>query len=204
MPFYVGKGCGKRAWSKGGRNKHWHNIVAKYGVEVRMLSPWATNVEASEHERFLIATFRGMGAGLCNITDGGEGALGRRQTEEAKARISAAKKGRRLSPEHVAKISAYMRGRPKTEQQKAKMSAARKGSKKSPEEIEAYLPALRAAMASPDVRAKIAAAAVGRVASPEARAKMSASRTGRVQPPEERAKRSASLKKYHATKREKQ
>lgn len=203
-PFYVGKGRGGRAWHKGGRNKHWHSIVAKYGIEVRLLAQWPTDAEAAAHEKFLIATFRGMGVKLCNVTDGGEGAPGRRQTEEAKARISAAKKGRRLTPEHVAKISAYMRGRPKSEQQKARMSAARKGCKKPPEEIAAYLPALRAAMASPEVRAKIAAAAAGRVISPETRAKMSASRSGRVQSPEERARRSAALKKYYADKREKQ
>jgi hypothetical protein len=199
--FYIGKGKAGRPWARDHRNAWWGSIAAAHGLVVEVLAIWRTNEDACAHERFLIACFREMGARLCNVTDGGEGALGRRHTEEAKARISAANSGRRRSPEHVARIVAYMSGRPKSEEQRAKMSAARKGCKKPPEEIAAYLPALRAAMARPEVRAKISAAATKRVVSAETRAKMSASRRGRVQPPEERAIRSEALKRFHEKKR---
>lgn len=199
--FYIGKGIRRRPWERTHRNQWWQNVASAHGFVVEVLALWPTNEEACQHERFLVRCFREMGAVLCNMTDGGEGTVGRRQTEEAKARISAAKKGRPLTPEHAAKIGAHMRGRPKSEAHKARMSAARKGIKKPPEEIAAYLPALRAAMATPEVRAKISAAATGRVLSAETRAKMSAARTGRIQSPEERARRSIALKNHHEKKR---
>jgi len=199
--FYIGKGVKSRPWQRSHRNRWWVSVSLAHGVAVEVLALWRTNEEACEHEKFLVRCFRGLGAPLCNLTDGGEGAVGRRHTDEAKARISRAKKGVPLRPEHAAKISEYMRGRPKSEQQKSRMSAARKGCKKTPEEVASYLPALRAAMALPEVRAKIASAAKGRVLSAETRAKMSAARAGRVQSPEERAMRSESLKRFHEKKR---
>jgi hypothetical protein len=36
--FYIGIGINKnRAYSKSGRNKHWHNIINKVGYEVDVL-----------------------------------------------------------------------------------------------------------------------------------------------------------------------
>jgi group I intron endonuclease len=55
---------------------------------------------------------------------------GKKQSEEHKANISAAKKGKKQSEEHNAKISASMKGKntgPMSEEQKAKRSASQKG-----------------------------------------------------------------------------
>jgi hypothetical protein len=204
QPCYVGKGRGDRAWSKGGRNPHWHNIEKAHGVRVELLALWSTNAEAVAHEVFLIDCLRSIGLPLVNITAGGEGALGRRLTDEAKARIGAANRGRKKTPEQIARHSEASLGRVFSAEHRSKLATAQRGVKRSPEEIAAYLPALRAAMANPEVRAKIAAAANGRRASPEARARMSASRVGRKASPETRARMSASAKAVIAARKEKQ
>jgi hypothetical protein len=93
--FYIGKGQGRRAHSKHRINKHWHSIVAKYGQpKVEILANWDTEEEAFSHEILLINCFRDMGYKLCNLTDGGEGATGRKISDEHKAKISAKLKGR--------------------------------------------------------------------------------------------------------------
>ncbi len=84
--FYVGKGHGKRAWSKSRSNPHWHNIVNKYGYTIDVLSRFHNEQCAFSFERALIS-FYGRG-NLCNLTDGGEGTSGFVQSEEAKKKMS--------------------------------------------------------------------------------------------------------------------
>lgn len=115
--FYIGKGKNRRAWQTSGRNRYWSNVVKKHGRIVKILAEWDTEEEAFEHEKFLIGCFEGK---LVNLTDGGEGTSGRKQskeekekrslklkgvpfTEERKANISASLKGRKLSPEQAKK-----------------------------------------------------------------------------------------------------
>ena len=78
--FYIGIGSDdnfKRAYSKAGRNKYWHNIVNLSNYKIEIISEdWLTWEEACEKEKFWI-TFYGradLGKGsLVNMTDGGEG-----------------------------------------------------------------------------------------------------------------------------------
>ncbi len=92
-----------------------------------------------EAERAWIALLRDMGCRLTNLTDGGEGVRGlahRPRSEEHCANLSAALKGRSLSPETRAKISRARRGQkygPLSEKHRAKISAALVGRKASPE-----------------------------------------------------------------------
>lgn len=75
--FYVGIGVTrKRAKSVYGRNKHWHNVVEKYGLEVNILFDDVDYETAKQCERYLIKYYgrRDLGLGtLVNFTDGGEG-----------------------------------------------------------------------------------------------------------------------------------
>jgi hypothetical protein len=81
--FYIGKGSHTRAHSKKGRNKHWNNIVNKYGsFGVDILANWDTEEEAFSHEILLISCFRDMGYVLANHTIGGEGPSGYKWSEE--------------------------------------------------------------------------------------------------------------------------
>jgi hypothetical protein len=78
--FYVGIGSIKRSVSKKCRNKFWNNIVNKYGFIVDIIETDLTWVEACELEKFYIKKIgrRDLGLGpLVNLTDGGEGSVGR-------------------------------------------------------------------------------------------------------------------------------
>jgi hypothetical protein len=83
--FYIGKGSHTRAHSKKSRNKHWNNIVNKYGsFGVDILANWNTEKEAFDHEILLISCFRDMGYTLANISEGGLGSKGFKHTEDYK------------------------------------------------------------------------------------------------------------------------
>lgn len=90
-PFYIGIGKNEhRAYSKISRNKHWHNIIKK-GYEVEIILDDLTWEEACEKEKEFIALYgrKDLGNGsLCNWTDGGEGSLNCKHSEESKQKIS--------------------------------------------------------------------------------------------------------------------
>lgn len=161
--FYIGKGFGKRAESPD-RGKWWKAVVAKAGGRtVQILAHWPTEAEAFEHERFLIACFRDLGAPLCNMTGGGDGASGAVRSAETRAKMAAAKRSRTVSAETCAKISLAKRN-PGAET-RAKISAAGLGR-----------------VVSAETRAKIGAFWAGRKRGPptvEHRAKISAGQRAR-------------------------
>lgn len=91
--FYVGKGTGDRAWQLGSkRNTHWQRIVSKNGLIVELVETGLQDWYAQEREIELIA-FYGR-KNLCNQTDGGDGISGRIWSDESRAKLSAAKKGK--------------------------------------------------------------------------------------------------------------
>ena len=71
IPFYVGKGKGKRAYTKHKRNKHWGNIVKKYGYNVYIVEEGLTNDESLWFERYWELQLKTWGFDLCNINDCG-------------------------------------------------------------------------------------------------------------------------------------
>lgn len=79
--FYVGKGHGKRAWVKKSRNKHWNNVVNKYGgFEVEIVAENLTEQEAFFKEKEYV-----LSIGIDNLTNqtlGGISTTGYRHTEE--------------------------------------------------------------------------------------------------------------------------
>ena len=78
--FYVGKGIGRRAYSKSNRNNYWHNTVKKYGYIVDIIESELSEEVALEREKFYIAKIGRKN--LCNNTDGGEGVSGYKHTAE--------------------------------------------------------------------------------------------------------------------------
>jgi group I intron endonuclease len=131
--------------------------------------------------------------------------LGITYTDEAKAKLSAARRayeglsddlarateaaritntGRKLSPEHLAKLH----GRKHTDEAKAKMSAALRGREKSPE-VRANMSATRLGKKqSPEHIEKARLAKIGKKQSPEHIAKRAAAQRGKKQSPEHAAK----------------
>jgi len=125
--FYIGKGCyiskshSKRHQEKSRRNKWWNRIVQKnngiYDIEIIYESE--TEMEINEKEKEFIKLYgrRDLGKGtLVNLTDGGDGSLGIKITEETKKKLSALwsgenhpNYGRKLSEETCRKKSESMK-----------------------------------------------------------------------------------------------
>jgi hypothetical protein len=141
-----------------GRNTHvahWLASLEREGLAptVRILDTCLFPELLNDIERQWIANARKRGARLTNLTDGGEGALGRRQSEEAKARISAAAKG-----------NTRCVGRQVSEATRARMSAAQRAQYATPAGLER--------------RQRLAEMHRGMKAGPETRARMSAAHLG--------------------------
>jgi hypothetical protein len=87
-PFYIGIGSDtyyKRANNKTRRNKIWKDIVSKSNYEVEILFDNLTWEEACEKEKEFILLYgrKDIGTGiLSNLTDGGEGILGNKRTQD--------------------------------------------------------------------------------------------------------------------------
>ena len=188
QPFYIGIGkTEKRAYTTKSRNKHWHNI-AKNGYKVQIMLDDLSWDEACEKEREFIALYgrSEFGGLLCNLTDGGEGTIGRVYSAEHRAKISEGNKGKTHSAETKQKMSEARKGRKPnlnktlSAETKAKISATHKGKPKSAE-----------------TRAKMSEWHKGKIMSAEHRAKMSAANKGKPKPPisaETRAKLSEAAK----------
>jgi len=91
--FYIGIGDGNRDRhkSKSGRNKHWKNIVNKYGYTIELLFTDVTIEEARQIEMYLIKYYgrADLGLGnLVNMTDGGELNTGLVQSDYNKQQAS--------------------------------------------------------------------------------------------------------------------
>lgn len=106
--FYVGKGTGKRAWSRNLRNRHWKYIVAYHGFVVQIHTDKLTEDQAFELEKQLIKHYREIGI-LANVTDGGGGVsgshvnLGMPKSETHKEKLSQINKGKKQSKETIEK-----------------------------------------------------------------------------------------------------
>lgn len=186
--FYVGKGRGLRLRQTDGRNPWWRKIARKHGWNASTLAYWSTEVEAFEHERFLIACFKDMGAPLCNLTEGGEGRSGYYLSEEAKRRISEKKRGRQHTAEHRLKNAAAQVGTRRTPESIAKTAAGNRGLKRSEETRQVLADLARGRPMSDETRAKVIAANKGRKRSDEFKAKVSAGLRGRPVSAETREK----------------
>jgi hypothetical protein len=179
------------------------------------LLPEATVIETGEGSGWGVAEvrwithYRTQGCQLTNLTDGGEGCPGHTVSADARARISAARKGKplsqehrakvaagnrgkRMSPEAIAKTAAFWRGRKHTPETCVKISSARKGRKfpsPTPEVAAKRGAAIRAAFAR---KRAVGWAKPAYKHTEETRAKISAGRKGCKHTPETIAEISAS------------
>lgn len=152
-PFYIGIGKSEsRAYSTKGRSKFWQRIVDKCGYEVEILFNDLNYEQAKLKEQEFISlygradTCNGL---LCNLTNGGDGSLGYKPTEEALSKISKTSKGRIKSAEQIEKwkrnmnfvksdetkekIRQSLLNKPHTEERKINQSKAHLGKKLSNE-----------------------------------------------------------------------
>ncbi len=139
-PYYVGKGRGKRAFSRARKGTR-----VPPRERILFLKKNLTEKEAFRHEVYMIAVLgrKDLGTGILrNRTGGGEGTSGVIRSEkwkeahrkprplEVKRKISETKMGHEVSPETRRKISEGRKGkgcRPCSEETKAKIGEANRG-----------------------------------------------------------------------------
>ena len=129
-PYYIGKGCGQRAFGKK------RAIAAPVDKSfIVFLEEGLTETEAFVLERYAIGLYgridKGTGV-LWNMTDGGEGCSGLIMPQETRAKIARALTGRKRPPEVIEKMAKGRTGILHTEETKRKMSESRRGKKKGP------------------------------------------------------------------------
>ena len=87
LPFYVGKGKGKRAQDKQNRSEHWKRVANKHGYTIEFAWENIPERSAFELEEFLIARFWLEKYPITNTSDGWEGNSRRKQTNQNKQNI---------------------------------------------------------------------------------------------------------------------
>lgn len=156
VPFYVGKGHGKRSHSMNNRSR-WHKgIVKKYGPPLVAVLPCSTETTSFELEKGLIKCLRRSGVVICNLTDGGEGSSGYVTSDEAKQKIAKAITGIKRSEEFKAKMREIGKVRGFSESAKKARQVAIRGRVQSVEEKELRASKLRGKK-RPDVALKVSA-----------------------------------------------
>jgi NUMOD3 motif len=148
-PYYIGKGSGKRAYTKGPKEVK----PPRDKSRVKIIKADLTEEEAFLLEKLYILMFGRVDLGtgiLRNKSDGGDGSSGRiASPEERKKRsemmkgvkrpqwiydkIAASNRGKKVSAETRAKQSAARKGKKCTEEHKRKVSEAKKGFKHTEE-----------------------------------------------------------------------
>lgn len=148
--FYIGIGKSKnyfRAFSKAQRSNWWKSIIKNTRYEVEILQDCLTKEEACELEILLISEYKRKdccGGTLVNMTDGGDGGLGKKHSDETKLKIGASNKGKHSfygednpsfgkpkSEESLLKQSLTMTGRVRSEESRKNQSDTMKEQYKS-------------------------------------------------------------------------
>jgi hypothetical protein len=153
-PIYVGKGEGKRSFDL---RRRWYlgnklNSIGKPIILIVKNQLLESEAFKSEINMIRIIGRLSLGTGpLCNLTDGGDGSSGHKNSketkqkmseaakkrppvsEETKRKISETKTGRKLSMEHIEKIATSNRGKKRSEECIQRMSINRRGEKRSEE-----------------------------------------------------------------------
>ncbi len=134
--FYIGKGKGKRAYSRHGRSVWWKSTVAKHGFTCEIVEKGLSEQSAFDLEIELIKFYRECGYKLCNMTDGGQGMSGNIASAETRAKLSARFKGRELSEEWRNKLSISRKGWIPSEETRQKLREHNLGKTQSKETID--------------------------------------------------------------------
>ena len=176
-PYYIGKGSGKRIYSKDRTIK-----PPKDKSRIIYLKQNLTEEEAFRHEIYMIDVFgrKDLGTGiLYNMTNGGEGSSGWVPSEESRRKMSQSSKGKTHSKETRRKMgeakkgNTYMLGKTLSEETRRKIGEASKGRDPS-EETRRKISESKKNI-SEETRRKMSEASKGRTPSEESRRKMSQS-----------------------------
>ncbi len=129
-PYYIGKGCGRRAYKKHGR------LPVPPKNRILILKKNLTQQEALRHEVYMVAIFgrKDLSTGcLLNMTNGGDGTSSRVWTPEQREHLSKKHKGKKINIATRRKMSKAKLGAVVTEETREKMSEAGRGRTQHPE-----------------------------------------------------------------------
>lgn len=140
---YIGKGKGRRSrqhfsnarGKRGNDCPAFYAAIRKYGegwFELDYIATGLTAYMACALERTFIAMY-GTRAEY-NCTDGGDGALGRAQSDRVKAAVSAAQKGKKVSSETRARMAEAKTGKKQSQETVSKRRDKLLGKKRTPEQ----------------------------------------------------------------------
>ena len=177
--FYVGKGCGGRAYAHKNRNIRWHRVVEKHGIMVEIVERFHSEADAFNHEIHLIKKYKSIGEAYCNFTSGGEGPAGLIHSEETRKKISELQIGKKLTLEHRKKLSIAGKGRVVTEYTRAKISKAKAGRKMTPEQIRINSESHKGQKLTPERKEALRQANLGKPKSEETKARIRARHKGK-------------------------
>ena len=182
--FYVGRGTGiKRMTSKSNRNKYWHSIVNKYGYRTEII--WESDnsmkkdeswKEAGKKEIEFIKKYgrKDLGEGtLVNMTDGGEGVIGKIYTKEYRKKLSESHIGIQAGNKHP------LYGKGHSQETKKKLSEIQTGRRLSIEHRKNIGIGNKGRVVSNDTRKKIGIAHKGKLISEKSKQKMRYAKIGK-------------------------
>lgn len=130
--FYVGKAVKHRAWVSSGRSEQWQRAVNKHGYKIEIVQDGLQEWAAFELEKDLISLYgkRSDKTGtLVNNSDGGDGTTGAKLSNETKSKMSAYRKGRKLSESHKKNTSLGLMGHIVSKESREKIRLAKSGKK---------------------------------------------------------------------------
>lgn len=199
-PFYIGIGAEEaRAYSfgKSVRSVFWTRYYKKHGCIVEIVVRGLSWEDACVMEKLLITLYGRIDNGtgtLVNMTDGGDGALGYKHSDETKDRIRKSKignksnLGRKATPEEIERR--ILAGYKHSEESKSKISVANTGRVFS----EDHCKNLSTSRLGNNY-------CLGRILSEETKEKMRIAKVGKKLSPEHRAKLSEARRKNEQLKR---
>ena len=135
-PFYVGKGSRYRAWQETSRNQYWNSKHAKHGCRADIVFDGLTEADSFRVEIDTILELEYFGYRLCNLTAGGEGVSGLKQSAETIRKRVAKNTGKIRTAEQRKRLSDGNKGKTHSLETRQKLSAINKGRKRSIETVE--------------------------------------------------------------------
>lgn len=182
--FYIGRGVSQaRSTSKYSRNKYWHNIVNKCGYRTEIL--WKSTPGLSKEEAWrqagikevaLIKQYgrKDLGEGnLVNMTNGGEGVIGKIYTDEYRQKLRDSHIGIHSGEKHP------LYGKGHSRETRQKISELQKGKKLSKQHKDNISKGNIGRVVSEETRIKIGMGHRGKRVSDEARQKMRNAKLGK-------------------------
>jgi hypothetical protein len=150
--------------TKSGVNRPVNDWINKYypDIDVTKIASLETWEEACEQEIALIAKLKKQGYKLLNMTLGGDGSVGLKDSEETRKKKSLALTGREVTQETRAKISKANSGKKRSLEARKKMSSKKVGRKLSKKHKENISLAGKGRKVSLETRKRISDALAGK------------------------------------------